>query len=75
MYRAGVVAHAVPLRESVQPGPVTQGAHSMPDPSLPAPPPAAALTRVLSFVVIALMLGAIIYALWMVILNWSHISV
>jgi hypothetical protein len=30
---------------------------------------------VLSFVVIALMLGAIIYALWMVILNWSHISV
>lgn len=47
----------------------------MPDPSLPAPPPAVGLTRALSLAVIALMLGAIAYSLWIVILNWNYISV
>jgi hypothetical protein len=45
----------------------------VPDPT--ARPPAAALTRALSWLTIALMALATVYALWMVIRNWSHIGV
>lgn len=38
-------------------------------------PPAAGLTKALSFLTIALMLGAIGYATWIVIQNWNHIGV
>lgn len=38
-------------------------------------PPAASLTRLLSWLVIALMALASLYALWMVARNWSHIGV
>ncbi len=46
----------------------------MPDPSLSLPP-AAGIIRALSLLMIALMVGAIIYATWIVIANWSHIGV
>lgn len=38
-------------------------------------PPAAALTRGLSLLVIALMVAAMVYAGWIVVRNWSHIGV
>lgn len=38
-------------------------------------PPAAALTRALSLVIVALMLVAAVYATWIAIRNWSHIGV
>jgi hypothetical protein len=38
-------------------------------------PPATALTRALSLLMIALMLVAIAYCSWIAIRNWSHISV
>jgi hypothetical protein len=53
--------------------PFQQGAH-VPEPSLSSPP-AAGVTKALSALVIALMLGAIIYATWIAIRNWSHIGV
>jgi hypothetical protein len=46
----------------------------VPEPSLSSPP-AAGVTKALSALVIALMLGAIIYAAWIAIRNWSHIGV
>ena len=45
---------------------------------MPAPnfsPPATALTRALSLLMIALMLVAIVYSFWIAMRNWSHISV
>ena len=38
-------------------------------------PPGAGLTKALSLLVIVLMLGAIAYAAWTAIRNWSHIGV
>jgi hypothetical protein len=38
-------------------------------------PPAAGLSRVLSLVMIALMLGAIVYAAWIAIRYWGDIGV
>ena len=38
-------------------------------------PPGTGLTRALSVVMIVLMLGAIIYASWIVLRNWHHIGV
>lgn len=40
-----------------------------------SPPPAAALPRMLSLVVFALMLAAILYAAWIGIANFSRIHV
>jgi hypothetical protein len=38
-------------------------------------PPAAGLSRILSLVMIALMLGAIAYAAWIAVRYWSDIGV
>ena len=45
----------------------------MPEPNRAAP--ALALTTALSWLVIALMLAAIIYAGWIAIVNWNRIGV
>lgn len=50
-----------------------RGGVDVPEPS--ESPPAAGLTRILSLVMIALMLGSIIYAAWIALVNWSHIGV
>lgn len=38
-------------------------------------PPGAGLTKAVSLLMIALMLGAVAYAAWIAIRNWSHIGV
>jgi hypothetical protein len=37
--------------------------------------PGAGLTKALSLLMIALMLGSMVYAAWIAIRNWSHIGV
>jgi hypothetical protein len=37
--------------------------------------PGAGLTKALSLLIIALMLGSIAYAAWIAIRNWSHVGV
>jgi hypothetical protein len=46
----------------------------VPEPGLSSPP-AAGITKALAMLVIALMLGSIIYAAYIAIRNWSHIGV
>ncbi len=38
-------------------------------------PPAVVVTRTLSLVILVLMLVSILYAGWIVVVNWSHIGV
>lgn len=40
-----------------------------------SPVPAAGLGRALSLLVLALMVGSILFAAWIAIRNWSHIGV
>ena len=69
----GQAADAAHARETVQPRLLIPEAH-VPEPSLSSPP-AAGVTKALLWLVIALMVVAIIYAVWIAIRNWSHIGV